>query len=116
MDGEDVMPRLAILNISVEFLVEFCKGGQPAAVEVVEHALPADAKIIALEGNPDTGCVQIRLESADFQDVSNVCDCSSFVRVLALPLVESVICRHCGGTRPPELPSPMFRRVPTTGS
>lgn len=88
--------RIAILNVSVEFLVKFCKGGPPEAVEVVEHALPADAKVVRLQPRlqpnvPWADTVELWLESKTFPDVPD-------------------------GDRPPELPSPVFRRVEVSKS
>lgn len=55
--------------VTPEFLVEFAKRGEPRAVEVVDHALPDDARYVAQFFDLDRACVCLLLESASFAPV-----------------------------------------------
>ena len=59
--------RLAVLNTSPEFLVEFCKSGFGAfAVDVVKNALPEDTKYVCCRTVFDGETVSVVVESETF--------------------------------------------------
>jgi hypothetical protein len=61
--------KYAILQVSPEFLVEFCKGSStPQWVIVTKHPLPHDARFVRA-GHDDTGELFLVIESETFDDI-----------------------------------------------
>lgn len=45
--------RLAVVLVSPELLVDFCKSGEPRFLDVTANALPADARLVSVYVDPD---------------------------------------------------------------
>lgn len=58
----------AILRLTPELFVEFCKAGEPRMLRVVENALPADAKYVRA-GHDINGDLLLAIQSESFADV-----------------------------------------------
>ena len=61
--------RLAILRVTAEVFVDFCKGGEDRFVRVVKDALPSDAMFVRA-GHDVTGTLMIVVKSESFPEVA----------------------------------------------
>jgi len=64
--------RVAVLRITPELFVEFCKACQDGPLRsfvVTANALPADATVINLRGDPNLELIELLIQSETFDEL-----------------------------------------------